>query len=326
MRIGKISETVLKRSVLKNIINDNSKIISGPGFGNDGAVISISGKGIAVSTSVVTEKIRNKAFYGINRALNNIFSRNAVPASLTVSILMGEETAEDDLKEVMSETSEICNSLGISLAGGHTEVTDKVKGLIPSFTVIGECRKEYFEPEFKPGTEPAVIMTKYAGMEGTALIAEEKYEDLSEYYNPSVINSAKLLKDCLMAGEEAYAAYDAAPVIVHDISQGGILSALWDISEKTGMGMDIDLRSVPIKQETVEICEYFSLNPYELLSGGALLIITKEEECVMNALEDAGVPAAVIGSLNNGRDRILRNNEIKSFLNRPSADGIYKLF
>lgn len=326
MRTGKISETVLKRSVLKNIKNNNEKIISGPGFGNDGAVIKISGNEIVVSTSVVTEKIRDKAFYGINRAVNNIAARNAVPAYASVSVLIGTDTAEDDLKEFMKETCEICNSLGLSIAGGHTEVTASVNGLIPSFTVIGEGRAEYIEPEFKSGNTASVIMTKYAGIEGTALIAEEKYEELSSYYNLSMINSAKLLKNDLRVGNEVYAAYDSAPVLVHDISQGGVLSALWDISEKTGMGMDIDLRAVPIKQETVEICEYFALNPYELLSGGSILIITEEEERVLDALEKTKTPAAVIGSLNNGRDRILRNNEIKSFLNRPSADGIYKLF
>ena len=160
-----------------------------------------------------------------------------------------------------------------------------------------------------------MIVTKFIALEGTAILAQIKEKELLQHYCSDIVREAKLFKEHISVIEEAEALKDAN-VILHDLSRGGILSGLWEIGEKTGMGMDIDMRKVPIKQETVEICEFISLNPYCLLSGGAMLVI---------ALSEKGIPGAVVGYLNPGNDRIIRFGETKGFLNRPAADEIYKI-
>ena len=181
------------------------------------------------------------------------------------------------------------------------------------------------EHNLKFDGEPSVLLTKYIALEGTALIAKAKEKELSGYFHPDMIKSAKQFKNYLSVEEEERIVTETAVVYTAALKEGGLLAALWDITEKLRCGMDIDLKSVPVKQETIEICEYFGLNPYELLSGGSLLIVTHEERKVLNALKSAGVNAEFIGNLHHGSDRLLWHNGIRSFLNRPALDRLFEI-
>jgi hydrogenase expression/formation protein HypE len=181
------------------------------------------------------------------------------------------------------------------------------------------------EPGVTADGGPSVLITKYIALEGTGLLAHAYEKELSEYFHPDIVKRAKCFEGYQDADAEKKIVLQTAPAYTYELKEGGLLSALWDISEAEKCGMDIDLASVPIKQETVEICEYFALNPYELLSGGSLLIITHEERKVLNALKRAGIKTAYIGNLNRGNDRLLRHGKVTSFLNRPAPDSLKEI-
>jgi hydrogenase maturation factor len=128
---------------------------------------------------------------------------------------------------------------------------------------------------------------------------------------------------------EARVAMASEVYAMHDISGGGIFRALWEVAEAAGTGIRIDLKKIPVKQETIEICEVFGLNPYELLSGGALLMITKDGEALTEKLEASGIAAAVIGRLTDDNDRVIvtrsEDGEETRFLDRPRTDEIDKI-
>ena len=109
------------------------------------------------------------------------------------------------------------------------------------------------------------------------------------------------------------------------VEKGGILAALWDMAERYQAGLAVYLRRIPIRQETVEICEALDLNPYELLSGGCALFAADNGNDVLFQLEEAGICGAVIGKVTGGRDRLILNGEVRSYLNRPAPDEIEKL-
>ena len=178
------------------------------------------------------------------------------------------------------------------------------------------------ELDFKASECPSVIITKHIAMQGTSLIAHMKENELAQRFHPDIVNAAKnFIKEC-NAGAEREIVEKTAPALIIEMNEGGLFWALWEISERTGMGVDVDLNKVPIKQETVEICELYSLNPYEINSVGSLLIVTTHERIVCNALENIGVNAVVVGNLTHNRDKILRHNGIRSCLNRPSGRTI----
>ena len=112
---------------------------------------------------------------------------------------------------------------------------------------------------------------------------------------------------------------------MHDITEGGIFGALWELAEGTGCGLDIDLKSIPIRQESVEVCEQFGVNPYLLMSSGSMLIATEDGPKLVRALAAEGIHSAIIGRATDGNDRILRNGDEIRYLDRPQSDELYKV-
>jgi hydrogenase maturation factor len=112
---------------------------------------------------------------------------------------------------------------------------------------------------------------------------------------------------------------------MQDVSEGGIFGALWEIAKSVGVGLEIDLKKIPIRQETVEICEFFDLNPYKIVSGGCLLIATTDGNGMVLELEKAGIPATVIGKATDSNDRVLLNEDERRFLETTQTDELYNL-
>lgn len=111
---------------------------------------------------------------------------------------------------------------------------------------------------------------------------------------------------------------------MHDASEGGIFGALWEIGAASKAGMEVDLQKIMLKQETVEICEFFDINPYMLISGGCMLMVTDHGNMLADRLNEAGIPASVIGRIKEGNDKIILNGEERRFLEPPRADELYK--
>ena len=112
---------------------------------------------------------------------------------------------------------------------------------------------------------------------------------------------------------------------MQDLSEGGIFGALWEIADGAGIGLDVALKRIPIQQETVEICEFFGLNPYQMLSTGALLIAAADGEGLVQKMALEGIPSAVIGRTTSGKERILRNGEEVRYLDKPQMDEMYRV-
>lgn len=324
MKTGKISESVLKRSVLKYIKSGNSMIKNGAGVGSDCAIFTC-GSGLGAQAAAVFS-LRQPAdiYYPLCKAANNVACSGAVPgmAMLTLQLREGEE--EQELQELMQEADAAAESLGLQLAGGHTVVLKGLTVPIASVTVTGILEGNALRPgKVRPGQD--IVMTKWTGMEGTALLAERYKDRLRERYPLHMIEEAAAFKRQLSVIPEAAAAVKSNVSAMHDASTGGIFAALWELAESAGVGLTVELKKIPVKQETVEVCEFFGLNPYELLSGGCLLITADSGERLVKALEEANVPAAVIGRTTDNNDRIVTNEEESRFLERPKADEITKI-
>ena len=102
----------------------------------------------------------------------------------------------------------------------------------------------------------------------------------------------------------------------YPLGEGGILKALWEIADRAGLGLSAELRKLPIRQETIEITELFDIDPYRMDSKGAVLIGTFHGMELTERLNRAGIPAAVIGRVSKGPERILYNQEIKRYIEK----------
>ncbi len=321
MRIGKITENALKRSVLKQIRTEY-KGIESAAVGSDCAFSKEKKTFSAICP--VTADISDPGFYAAIKASNSLIAQGIEPDHVALSILLPADAEEKTLKQVVNDAILAARTVGTTYAGGHTEVTAAVKRPVVTASAVGtyEGGKEALWP--KPHAGQSLVVTKWIALEGTAMLAKEKKTELSSKYPVPFIEDAERFRDLMDIRKEAEIAgrFHAS---VHDASCGGIYAALWELAQRAGCGLKADLKKIPIRQETIEICEFFELNPYQMLSGGALLLAADDAEGLVRALEDEGINAAVIGSLVEGNDRIIVNDDEERFLELPQSDEILRV-
>lgn len=170
-----------------------------------------------------------------------------------------------------------------------------------------------------------VVVTRWIGLEGTGIIVSRKEEMLKKTFSSAFIKKADNLSKDLSVEAAAGTAVSAGASGVYDIAGCGIFGALWDMAEKAKCGLVIDLCDIPVKQETVEICELFRINPYQLASGGSLLITARNGSDIVRSLGASGINAAVIGKVAAGNDRVVVNGDGKRFLEPQRTDELYKI-
>ena len=327
MKNGKAPENVLVRSVLKQLKKKRTEVIQGPAIGEQAGIMDISAQQtVVLSTNPFIGTKKEVGEYGLYEAVNDVAMTGAEVISVLVSILLPAKMEEKGLKRIMEDLRIQCQRLNIDVIGGHTEVTPSVLEPILTVTAVGVLNeKEYFHSSSLK-EEMEIVMTKWCGFSETARLTERMERELQTRYPNDFLDGAKALKQFLPIKDEMEVLKTCHISAIHQISKSGVFGALWDFAAAGKVGLEVDLMKIPMKQETVEICEFFDLNPYRLNSVGSLLIATERGNDVVEALNRSGIPAVIIGKTVAGNDRIIRNGEEERYLEPPKSDEINKLF
>lgn len=324
MRFGKVSDSVLKRSVLKNIKKRRNEMVIGAGLGEDCAIFSLA-QDAKLSTCTSQAAAGGEEDVGrlLQKVINNLACSGAVPMGVMLSITLPENAREIRIKEIMAGAEMAAARANMQIMGGHTTVSPYVTKTMVSVTGYGQITGEALTTRgIKPGMD--IVVSKWIGLEGTALLARQAESELKKRYPAYMIDEAICFEQCLSILPEAAVAASSGTRHMHDASEGGIFAALWELAESSGVGLEIELRRLPIRQETVEVCEFLGVNPYELLSGGSLLMVTEDGNGLAEKLLDAGINAVVVGRTTNNNDKIIYNGEEKRFMDKPAMDEIHK--
>lgn len=343
MQTGKLSEPVLKRSVLRKL-HRGIPVQCREYYGADCAGFSFADRkenpagGHSAGERPDCEKDREAAYTSVGvppgferypgslavAASNNLRAGGAIPAALMLHALLPVSCEETDLQSDMEDIAAAASRQGMEILGGHSQVTAAVNEAVYTAVGIGKPCRDAEHRLLKPGDE--LILTKWIALGGTAALAMNYEEELKHRYPFALIDRAKEFAGWMSVAEEAKAVNDSGiAAAVHDLSQGGIFGALWEMADRAGTGLEVDLKKIPVKQETIEICEYFDVNPYELYSAGSLLIGTDRGEALVRALEQRAIPAVIIGRATKDTGRVIRNGEDVRYLDRPKQDGWYQL-
>ncbi len=164
-----------------------------------------------------------------------------------------------------------------------------------------------------------VVMVGFAGLSGSITLAEKKYEELRSRYSAAFIQGAKEQKVLLQLPvlKKGFA-------VLYPLSRGGVFAGLWNMAEEACVGLEIDLKKIPIRQETVEICNFFDINPYQLLSEGSFLILSDNGGRLKMELQKKGIISEVIGFTTDNNDRVVINGEEKRFLEKHYDEELEK--
>lgn len=323
MKNGKLPESVLKRSVLK-------RIGKGAGVGADCAFFCIpDGQILAWCAQEAVLALRADAGAVarlVQKAANNLAAAGAKPVSAQITLLLPLASEEALVKDIMSEAAEKCKELGMEIDGGDTNVASAVTLPVMTVVAMGVVAPDERHDITMARAGQDIVMSKWVGLEGTAILAGNYEEKLLERYPAYLVEEAQEFERYLSVLPEAEVAMREGVFAMHDMSQGGVFGALWELAEGAGLGLEVDLKRIPIRQETVEVCEVCGVNPYEMRSAGSLLMTAADGESLVRALEQAGISATVLGKLTDAPDRVLINGEEKRFLYRPvGTDAIAEL-
>lgn len=323
MKAGKPSEAILSRSILKQLNKDSQAPISRMKQLDYGS-FSLGENRVVMSSQAVAYPSVMTGRIAVQSALNNIFCAGADAKGIMLTILFPTEGAEQDLRALVKEADQVCEENQISICGGHTEILPAIKEPIIIATAAGAVAENalVLSDGAKPGMD--LVVTKQIGLGGTVILANRKEAELLTRYSAPFLDRAKAMGTELSVREEAQIAKAHGAAAMHDVSLGGIYGALWEMADRGNVGLTVDLKAIPIRQETVEISEFLDVNPYKLFGAGSLLIATMRGEELVEKLAAAGISSAVIGHTTSGNDRILFTGEEQRFLETTQSDELYK--
>ena len=326
MKVGKVSESVLRRSVIRQIHNKRPEVLLGSGVGEDCAAVRLKEDEVFVlSTDPITGTARDIGHLAIRVTVNDLASSGAEPIGVLLTVLLPDHTTESVLREIIRQAEAACLEDGMQIMGGHTEVTCQVRQPLVSVTGVGKVKRGHLITSggVRPGMD--FVMTKAIALEGTSILAKDRGEDLKKHFPEELVRTAADFDRELSVLPESRIAAAFGVAAMHDVTEGGIYGAIWEMCQASGCGCRIDLKKIAIRQESVEICEYLGLNPYKLISSGCMLIATEDGNGLVMELAKAQIEACVIGKATDSNDRILFNGEEERYLETPKTDELYRL-
>lgn len=326
MKVGKVPENVLKRSVIKQLHYRRDEVIVGPGIGEDCAALALEpDEMVVMSTDPITGTTKDIGKLAIQITANDLASAGAEPIGVLLTILLPDGTREIALKRIMEQMELACRDAKMQILGGHTEVTKVVNQPVVSVTGVAKAKKGQLVTTAgaKPGMD--IVVTKWIGLEGTTILSKEKEAELKEHFPEEFVDTAISFEQYLSVIPEAAVAVKSGVGAMHDVTEGGIFGALWEMAEASDVGLEIDLKKIPIRQETIEVCEYFDVNPYGLISSGSMLMAAEDGEKLVDRLARTGIPASVVGKAVAGNDRVILRDGERRFLEPPKTDELYKV-
>ncbi len=327
MKNGKVSETVLKRSILKQMQEKRPETIIGASYGADCAAVAFAPEeACVIHTNPMTFTQPVSTAFGFHSVRNSLSVVGARMSGITVTALFPPETEEAQIKASARELADACAAFHVEALGGHTEITSAVVRPVFSFTGIGAVSRAALEQHEKAQPGDDLVLTKSIGLAGTSYLAQARRAALLERIPEYLVDRAVDFAKAWSITEEAEIARTRGARAMHDLSFGGVFGGLWEFAEQNDIGMEIDLKRIPLEQETVEICEIVGCNPYELLSTGSLLLATADGGALVQALKAGGIPAAVIGKATNKNDRCLHNEDEVRYIDVPKPDALYQVF
>ena len=330
MRTGKLTQTAWRRSVRRQLRTKRDEVISVPlPYENCSGIRTENGAELMWADACAAGNGEKTGFYAMIHAAGDLAAKGTGAAGVSVRVMLPEGAEEDLLRDIAGEAERACARMNIQITAFQGEVTMAAAQPLIYACAAGvkentPCR----DPEqqtAESGSGAELLMCGYAGLEGTLRILSESRADLSTRFTDTFLDEAERLEDELVTPEQVLRVFDAdGNAAVRQIGSGGILAALWELCEQEQAGFEIDMHHIALKQETVEICEFYRLNPYQMTSAGSFLILTEHADEVLAVLENAGAHAVRLGTAGKQNARVIRNGEEIRYLDRPAPDELLR--
>ena len=322
MEVGKLSQEKLNTLVFEKIRLHRKQVLFGAGIGEDCAVIDFGGEMCVLSTDPITTASAGAGALAVHVSANDVASAGAEPFALLATLLIPPKASEQELERVVDDLIATAERLGIDVIGGHTEVTDAVNRIVVSTTVLGKTKRPIKTAGAQPGD--FLVLTKSAGLEGTAILAQDVAQ-AENVLSKEELAYVKGFSHRISVLPEARIAYRCGATAMHDVTEGGVLGAVYEMASASGVGVRIQAEAIPIDACTKKLCEAFSMDPLKLISSGSLLIAIEDAAPLLQAMQEQDIAASVIGRFTKERELLIKKGVELSAIAPPGSDEIYKV-
>ena len=311
---GKIPPETLRKTVFEHLGAKREDVILGPALGVDGAVVKIGNKVLISSMDPITGAIERLGWLAVNINANDVSTFGIQPAFFSSCLLLPENSTEQTVETICRQIDSAARRLDIAVIGGHSEITPELNRPIIVGCALGVTDPDRYVVSggSKPGDK--LILTKGAGIEGTAILTTDKRDELEGIMDEGLLISAGKFFDQISVVEEAVLAFNTGGVTaMHDPTEGGVAGGIHEMADAAGLGVRIYEEQIHIAPETSEVCKFFEIDPLQLIGSGALLISANQNasDKIIKKLVDHGIKSAIIGEF-------LRDPEKRIFVH---ADG-----
>ena len=320
MKLGKLDNDTLERLILDRFRHTRPESFGAPRIGMDCAMLDFDGDLIVCSCDPITSAdAKHVGALSVHVNCNDAAAGGAEPVALLVTLLLPPSETEETVSMIAKDLQQAAELAGVDIIGGHTEVTDAVTRVTTCTTVIARTPKAKRLSGAKVGD--AIVMTKWAGLEGAMLIASDHADRLAAV-PADMIERARTLSRYLSVVPESRIAQNFGAHAMHDVTEGGVLGAVWELAMQERLGAVVDRDAIPMLPEIKTVAEAVGLDPCRLMASGSMLIACENGVEMVKALHDAGIPAAVIGRVTERDFRFADGSP----LDPPGADELYRLF
>ncbi len=333
MSVGKLNNDVLNRVVIDEIKHVREDVLIRPSVGEDCGAIAFGDLACVVTTDPITGADSQIGRLAVNVCINDIASSGAEPVGILLTLLCPEGTENDAIQSILREANETANALGVEIVGGHTEITTAVNKIIVSGTAIGKTPKSQLIRTGGANPEDLIYVTKYAGLEGTAILATDLRKKLVMSLSNRALSEAAALLDQTSVLKEGLIGAKVGVSAMHDATEGGVLGAIYELCEASKKGCRVWYDRFEVLDVTKAICEVFHLDPLRLIASGAMIMTIAPERAskLEKALLEEGIPFHCVGSVTSQPQRVVVYGEEESEaitepLLPPEADELYKAF
>ena len=339
-KVGKFSQELMEKIVYQRLGKRRNEILVGPNHGLDNAVVQLGANQVLIVTSdplsVIPELgLKDSAWLSVHLLASDLSTCGFAPQFIMVNFSLPPNMKDEEFEEYWDAFHVECDKLGVAVLGGHTG-----RYVGSNYTIIGGGVMMTLAPEDRylsssmASSGDLVIMTKGVAIATTGILARTFPKTIERAYGSSFLKRAQsyfykfsVVKDALTAASVGLR--DEGVTAMHDVTEGGLLGAIYELTQASRIGMEIDLSNVIITKEAKRVCDLFNLDPYMTLSEGTLIITVKEEKAqeVLKALKSSGIKAKKIGKVMDGQHgRWMKMNGELQPLRKPSTDPYWKAY
>jgi hydrogenase expression/formation protein HypE len=337
--LGKIHPHFFDRFIAPRLGAPSSNVVVGPRNGVDVGIVDVGdGKVMAVTADpffVVPQYGWKRAgWFAVHILASDLATCGLPPAYMSIDLNLPREMSEDDLAELWQAVHQTCSDLGITVVTGHT---GRYEGC--GFPMVGGCTmiaigaQDAYVVCGMSRPDDAVLVTKGAAIEASGLFAVTFPEQLSQAYGGRFAEEAQQLFWQMSTVEDAMVAArvgvrDAGVTAMHDATECGVFGGLYEMARAAGLGMVIDVPSIPVRDDVARICQHYAMDPYTAISEGTLLMTCRPHavDALLEAYAGAGIIAARIGSCTAGNEVVLEGPDGRRTLEHPRVDPFWEAF